>query len=157
MDEALLLLEEMTEEESTLYYNMEKYTREKEGLGLLLLDEASSLKLQTEADNFLTFIDVLRNLTGKLSDLPHLASISCFYYPLSISSFVEFRVRASEKIRGVDFRDLIEKMEVPEGNGGGHPGAICFKVERDLIKDIHEYTKRLTDAVKEKISGVIKN
>lgn len=151
VDEALLLLEEMTEEESNLYDIMEKYTSTQEGLGLLLLDEASSVKLQKEAGNFLTFIDVLRNMTGKLSDSPNLASISCFYYPLSISSLVEFRVRASQAIKGTDFRPLIEELEVPEGNGGGHPGAICFKVERALINDINEYTKKLIEAVKGKI------
>ena len=151
VDEALLLLEEMTEEESTLYDIMEKYTSKQDGLGLLLLDEVASLRLQAEAGNFLTFIDVLRNMTGKLSDYPNLASISCFYYPLSISSFVEFRVRASKQIKGIDFRVLVEEMEVPEGNGGGHPGAICFKVERALINDINEYTKKLIEAVKEKI------
>ena len=153
VDEALLLLEEMTEEESTLYEVMRKYTKEEDGLGLLLLDEVQSLLLQSKAGNFFTFLDILRNMTGKLSDSPHLASISCFYYPLSLSSFVEFRVRASEKIRGVDFRGLIEEMEVPEGNGGGHPGAICFKVERSLIQDIREYTQKLIAAVKGKIRG----
>ena len=155
VDEALLLLEQMTEEESILYDIMEKYVTKMDKLALLLLDEASSLKLQAEADNFLTFLDVLRTMTGKLSDSPNLASISCFYYPLSISSFVEFRVRASESIRGIDFRSLIEEMEVPEGNGGGHAGAICFKVDRALITDINEYTKKLIAKVEKKITSLV--
>ena len=57
------------------------------------------------------------------------------------------RVRASVAIKGIDFRCIIEKMKVPNGNGGGHPGAICFKLERSYIQDIHNYVASLISCV----------
>ena len=143
VEEVLHLLEEFSKEEISFYNILKQEVKYEENIGILLLDECNSYKLQNKASDFQLFIDIIRRLTGDLSDFPNEASVSCFYYPTSISSFVEFRVRASENLRGIDFRSLIDIMEVPDGNGGGHPGAICFKVEKHLISDIKEYVASL--------------
>ena len=123
----------------------------------MILDEKDSLKLQEKIDDFQDFVAVIRRITGELSDSPNLASISCFYYPENVSAFVEFRVRAGEAIKGIDFRQVIEDLKVPLGNGGGHPGAICFKVEKKKIIDLNTYVKLLVDDVKFLISTKQKN
>ena len=94
----------------------------------------------------------MRRITGELSDTPNLASISCFYYPNHLSNFVEFRVRAGEQIKGIDFRCIIEDLKLPLGNGGGHPGAICFKVDKKDITNLDDYIKFLIDDVLHLIS-----
>ncbi|MGP1438477.1 MAG: DHH family phosphoesterase [Treponema sp.] len=146
-DEILHLLEEVSEKEKLLYNLVSKKVKKQDSIGLLILNEEDSLNLQKSADDFQDFIAIVRRITGELSDSPNTASISCFYYPKSISNFVEFRVRAGEIIKGIDFRQVIEDMKVPEGNGGGHPGAICFKVEKRMIANINDYTKKLMEDV----------
>ena len=153
VDEMLELLEKMTEEQMHLYDAIKKEVSFKDNIGVLTLDEKTSYNLYSSLDDFSVFIEVIRSITDELSNFPHDASVSCFYYPPSISSFVEFRVRASENLRGIDFRSLIDIMEVPDGNGGGHPGAICFKVEKHLISDIKEYVASLIFNV-ENISSI---
>ena len=69
-----------------------------------------------------------------------------------MSNFVEFRVRAGEVIKGIDFRQVIEDMKVPLGNGGGHPGAICFKIEKDTITSLGDYVMQLLENVNRIIS-----
>lgn len=147
VEEVLHLLEEFSKEEISFYNILKQEVKYEENIGILLLDECNSYKLQNKAPDFQLFIDIIRRLTGDLSDFPNEASVSCFYYPTSISSFVEFRVRAGEQVKGVDFRCIIEKLQVPEGNGGGHPGAICFKVDRNSITDIKEYMKKMLKIV----------
>lgn len=152
IDEILHLLEEISEKEKSLYDETLKKTKKCDGLGLLILDEKDSLALQKKIDDFQDFVAIVRRITGELSDSPNLASVSCFYYPQSISSFVEFRVRAGEAIKGIDFRQVIEDLKVPLGNGGGHPGAICFKIEKKEIDNLNSYVKLLIDDVKRLIS-----
>ena len=147
VEEALQLLQKMTSEEIAFYKELKKKVEQKGDIGLLILDEESSYQLQKTINSFSTFVDIVRTLTGELSDTPNLASISLFYYPKAISNFVEVRVRASVAIKGIDFRCIIEKMKVPNGNGGGHPGAICFKLERSYIQDIHNYVASLISCV----------
>lgn len=147
VDEILHLLEKISEKEKFLYDEISKKTTKYGSLGLLLLDEKSSLKLQEEAEDFQDFVAIVRRITGELSDSPNIASISYFYYPEVISDFVEFRVRAGESIKGIDFRQVIDDLDVPLGNGGGHPGAICFKVEKNKITNLDSYVQKLIDDV----------
>ena len=151
-DEILNLLEKISEEEKLLYEAVSKKITKHENLGLLILDEKDSLELQEKANDFQDFITTVRRITGELSDTPNLASISCFYYPNHLSNFVEFRVRAGEQIKGIDFRCIIEDLKLPLGNGGGHPGAICFKVDKKDITNLDDYIKFLIDDVLHLIS-----
>ena len=157
IDEILQLLEEISEKERFLYDEISKEITKNESLGLLILNEEDSLKLQNKAEDFQDFVAIVRRITGELSDRPNVASISCFYYPKNISNFIEFRVRAGEVIKGIDFRQVIEDMKVPLGNGGGHPGAICFKIEKKEIDDLNSYVKHLVDNVLHLISINQKN
>jgi len=152
IDEILHLLEEISEKERLLYNLVSKKITKQETLGLLILNQEDSIQLQKQADDFQDFIAIVRRITGELSDSPNLASVSCFYYPTSISNFVEFRVRAGEAIKGIDFRQVIEDLKVPLGNGGGHPGAICFKVEKKDITNLDEYVRLLIYEVQSLIS-----
>ena len=152
VDEMLELLEKMSQEEKHLYDAIKKEVSFKDNIGLLILDEKTSYNLYSSLDDFSVFIEIIRNITDELSNIPNDASVSCFYYPPSISSFIEFRVRASENLRGIDFRSLINIMKVPDGNGGGHPGAICFKIEKHLINDIKKYVASLISNVENIIS-----
>ena len=152
IDEILHLLEEISEKERLLYNLVSKKITKQETLGLLILNQEDSIQLQKQADDFQDFIAIVRRITGELSDSPNVASISCFYYPTSISNFVEFRVRAGEAIKGIDFRQVIEDLKVPLGNGGGHPGAICFKVEKKDITNLDEYVRLLIYEVQSLIS-----
>ena len=42
---------------------------------------------------------------------------------------------------------MIDDLDVPLGNGGGHPGAICFKVEKNKIANLDSYVQKLIDDV----------
>ena len=75
IDEILHVLEEISEKEKSLYNKILKKTSQCDGLGLLILDEKDSLKLQEKIDDFQDFVAVIRRITGELSDSPNLASI----------------------------------------------------------------------------------
>ncbi len=55
------------------------------------------------------------------------------------SDLVQFRIRRNKDYRKLDLRMLISKFSIE--NGGGHPGAIGFRIERGMIDDIESFSE----------------
>jgi hypothetical protein len=81
-----------------------------------------------------TAADTLAEESGKLG-------LVSYYDDSTLSDFVQFRLRRSGKYQGLDLRSALVALNIP--NGGGHPGAIGFRVNKSDVLDIHEYTKKL--------------
>ena len=89
--------------------------------------------------------DTLAEDCGKLG-------LVVYYDDPSLSDFIQFRLRRSAKFLNVDLRSVLNGLQIE--NGGGHPGAIGFRVVKDSVKDIEKYTAEIVDKV-EKITGEI--
>jgi nanoRNase/pAp phosphatase (c-di-AMP/oligoRNAs hydrolase) len=74
--------------------------------------------------------DTLAEDCGKLG-------LVVYYDPPSLSDFIQFRLRRSARFLHVDLRSVLSGLEIK--NGGGHPGAIGFRLPKDEIKDITAY------------------
>ena len=68
-----------------------------------------------------------------------------YYDDPSISDFIQFRLRRSARYTNVDLRTVLLKMQIE--NGGGHPGAVGFRVKKDTVKDIANYTKDIVNQI----------
>jgi nanoRNase/pAp phosphatase (c-di-AMP/oligoRNAs hydrolase) len=56
----------------------------------------------------------------------------------SLSDFIQFRLRRSAKYLHSDLRDVLAGLKIE--NGGGHPGAIGFRLKKNEIPDIRSFT-----------------
>ena len=76
-----------------------------------------------------------------------------YYDNPSLSDFVQFRLRRSARFLHADLRTVLTKLQIT--NGGGHPGAVGFRVEKDKIKNIKRFAEDIVDQI-ETIVGEMK-
>jgi nanoRNase/pAp phosphatase (c-di-AMP/oligoRNAs hydrolase) len=74
--------------------------------------------------------DTLAEETGKLG-------LVVYYDDKSISDFVQIRLRRSAKFNTLDLRTVLGTLGIT--NGGGHPGAIGFRITKDEVVDIQAF------------------
>jgi nanoRNase/pAp phosphatase (c-di-AMP/oligoRNAs hydrolase) len=62
------------------------------------------------------------------------------------SDLIQFRVRRSLSYRSLDLREVLPELDVE--NGGGHEGAIGFRVEKSTVDDFQAFVKRTVGTLK---------
>ena len=83
-----------------------------------------------------TAVAVSKSLVDQFAEASGCLGLVGYYDDPSLSSFVQFRLRRSQSFTGVDLRDALTALKV--SNGGGHPGAVGFRIERGAVSDIRE-------------------
>ena len=95
-------------------------------------------------------VNVSKAIANKLAEDSNKLGLVVYYDDPSLSDFVQFRLRRSAKYLHVDLRDVLTGLEIEIG--GGHPGAIGFRVKKDEITDIESYVVDIIDRI-EKLVG----
>ena len=69
--------------------------------------------------------------------------LSLVVYPgrRGYTHLVQFRLRRSQHYRELDLRRILDAFSIK--NGGGHPGAIGFRLPEEEVPDVPEYSRRL--------------
>jgi nanoRNase/pAp phosphatase (c-di-AMP/oligoRNAs hydrolase) len=62
-----------------------------------------------------------------------------YYDDESLTNFVQFRLRRSARFKSLDLREILSALNIR--NGGGHPGAVGFRVKKNEIADLSGYTE----------------
>ncbi|MDR3335940.1 MAG: DHH family phosphoesterase [Treponema sp.] len=88
--------------------------------------------------------DTLAENSGKLG-------LVAYYDDPKVTDFVQFRLRRSSKYNVLDLRTALRQLNIE--NGGGHPGAVGFRVLKDKIEDIEKYSYDLVEQI-ENLVGV---
>jgi nanoRNase/pAp phosphatase (c-di-AMP/oligoRNAs hydrolase) len=70
-----------------------------------------------------------------------------YYDDETLSDFIQFRLRRSAAASAVDLREVLSGLAVR--NGGGHPGAVGFRIKKDEVEDIAAYTEGLITRIGE--------
>ncbi|MDR3144712.1 MAG: phosphoesterase, partial [Treponema sp.] len=78
--------------------------------------------------------DTLAEESGKLG-------LVVYYDPESRSDFIQFRLRRSSKYKTLDLQVVLTSLGI--SNGGGHPGAIGFRVKQSEVADTNAYVNDL--------------
>lgn len=104
--------------------------------------EADALRSEFGADAFLPAVksaaDALAEANGRLSLVA---------YPDADgdSGLVQFRIRRSRSFEGIDLRDLLSRFGFL--NGGGHPGAVGFRLPKPDVVDPKAFSRRLAEGI----------
>jgi diguanylate cyclase (GGDEF)-like protein len=88
-----------------------------------------------------TFVAVSKALVDHLAESSGYLGLVCFYDDPGLSPFVQFRLRRSQAFTAIDLRDAIARLGIT--NGGGHPGAVGLRVEREAVPDIEARAKEI--------------
>lgn len=98
-----------------------------------VLDADASHELFSKYGND-TAVAVSRAVVDRLAEESGFLGFVGYYDDPGLSNFVQFRLRRSQAFTTLDLREAIARMGIT--NGGGHPGAVGFRFERDAMTDI---------------------
>lgn len=115
-----------------------------------------SLDSSESADLFAAFggetmINVAKAVVNNLAETFGNLGLVAYYDDASLSSYIQFRLRRSAQCLHIDLRSVLTELGIE--NGGGHPGAVGFRIEKKAIQDIHSYTADMVSRI-EAIAGL---
>ncbi|MCL2480115.1 MAG: diguanylate cyclase [Spirochaetaceae bacterium] len=92
-------------------------------------------------------INVSKSAADTLSEASSKLGLVVYYDPPRLSDLVQFRLRRSAKYTKIDLREVITRLGIT--NGGGHPGAVGFRIKQSEISDIMAYCEELIGQIQE--------
>ncbi|MDR3166496.1 MAG: DHH family phosphoesterase [Treponema sp.] len=72
-----------------------------------------------------------------------------YYDDTALSDFIQFRLRRGARFSTLDLREVLSTLAIR--NGGGHPGAVGFRVKKGEIPDLTAYIEALIARIEELI------
>jgi nanoRNase/pAp phosphatase (c-di-AMP/oligoRNAs hydrolase) len=96
-----------------------------------------------------TIISGARVIADKLAEESGKLGLVAYYDNPDRSELVQFRLRRAGGWKKYDLRRLLELFAI--ANGGGHEGAIGFRVPRSEIEDFDAYLKTLLEGIESAI------
>ncbi len=109
-----------------------------------ILDEEKTSPLPEETDMDL-FVSTARSVADALAEESGCLGMVAYNDPPEVSDLVQFRIRRSHSFQGFDLREILSAAGIE--NGGGHEGAIGFRVPKREIPDIGVYCRHLLDTI----------
>jgi diguanylate cyclase (GGDEF)-like protein len=100
-----------------------------------------------------TIISVARYSADSLAEYTHLLSLVVYYDDNEESNLIQFRIRRSHSYKTLDLRSILSFFKIK--NGGGHPGAIGFRIPEPEIKNLEEYVKHLISGIEKLMTDTI--
>jgi nanoRNase/pAp phosphatase (c-di-AMP/oligoRNAs hydrolase) len=114
------------------------------------LDSAASAELFAVFGDE-TIVNVAKAVVNSLAETFGNLGLVVYYDDDSHSNFIQFRLRRSVQCLHIDMRSILTDLGIQ--NGGGHPGAVGFRIEKKAIQDIHAYTADMVSRI-ETIAGL---
>ena len=133
-------LEALTEEEEACF---ECFSRHKQTTGMIswiAFDEQKSNTLQ-EQFSMKTITEVARHTASILAEESGFLSLVAYYDDKAESDLIQLRMRRSHTYRELDLRTVLEHFKFE--NGGGHEGAVGFRLPRTQVADFSAFIERI--------------
>ena len=96
-----------------------------------------------------TVVSSARVITDRLAEESGILGLVVYYDQPDRSDLVQFRLRRAGAWKKYDLRQLLTRFEI--ANGGGHEGAIGFRIPRSQIPDFAAYVRSLLAGIEEAI------
>ncbi len=127
--------------------------RSSDHVGFVVLDRDTTNALYEEFDRD-TIVSASRSISDVLAEENGYLSLVVFFDPPSVSNLIQFRMRRSQAFKRYDLREIIKLFSIE--NGGGHEGAVGFRIPSTEIDDVDGYALELVERTEEAIAGLVK-
>jgi single-stranded DNA-specific DHH superfamily exonuclease len=114
-------------------------------VGMSVLNEAESAQAVKNFD-LDTLVSVARAVADELAEESGYISLVGYYDPIETSNLIQLRSRRSRAFKALDLREFLTSMEIE--NGGGHEGAVGFRIPRENVDDFEQFVDSLVDELK---------
>jgi nanoRNase/pAp phosphatase (c-di-AMP/oligoRNAs hydrolase) len=117
-------------------------------IGYVVLGEQDIDNLSGEFDNG-TIVSVARGVADILAEESKWLGLVCYSDPPDQSDLIQFRLRRSHLYKAIDLRTVLKAFSI--SNGGGHEGAIGFRIPKSEIDDLEDYVADLIQGIEDLI------
>ena len=98
-----------------------------------------------------TIVTVARYAADSLAEYSKYLSLVVYYDDKKDSDLIQFRMRRSHSYKTLDLRTILETFGIE--NGGGHPGAIGFRIPEAEVQDLAGYVESLIKGTEKLIAA----
>jgi diguanylate cyclase (GGDEF)-like protein len=144
MDEVFGELQRLSTAEAGCYLAMWERRRLSTSIASVALSEQAMKPLHEQNDGE-TIVSTARAVVDALAEESGKLGLVAYCDNPQKSDLVQFRVRRAAGWKKFDLRDLLKLLDIQ--NGGGHEGAIGFRVPRELVPDFDEYVGRMVQTI----------
>jgi len=113
-------------------------------VGYSFLGDRDSARLDKDFDSD-TVIAAARSVADTLAEDSGRLGLVCYCDPAGDNQLVQFRLRRSRRYKDFDLRRVLQLFSFADG--GGHEGAIGFRLPRQQITNLGEYVKNLVQGI----------
>jgi len=154
MEEVFRELHRNTSAEKQCFDYIIKRKQFTSSIGYVVLD-GMDMEFLLSTYDLETVVSVSRNVANVLADESGKMSLIAYPQSMNHTEIVQFRMRRSSTYKTYDLRKVLELFSIK--NGGGHEGAIGFRISRIEVGDLHSFIRRLITGIekaieKEKVS-----
>lgn len=144
MDQIFEQLKQASENERRCFQYIKKKSKLYKWVGYAVLFEEDMHYLYDNFDDD-DIISTTRALADKLAEDSGKIGMVAYYDTKDKSDLIQFRMRRSQHYKKYDLRDFLKVMHIH--NGGGHEGAIGFRLSKDAVNDYQHYVVAMVKKV----------
>ena len=149
MDQIFEQLKQASENEKRCFQYIKKKSKLYKWVGYAVLSEEDMHYLYDNFDDE-DIISTTRALADKLAEDSGKIGMVAYYDTKDKSDLIQFRMRRSQHYKQYDLRDLLKIMHIH--NGGGHEGAIGFRLPKDAVNEYQHYVVAMVKKVNSLLS-----
>jgi nanoRNase/pAp phosphatase (c-di-AMP/oligoRNAs hydrolase) len=151
MQDIFNVIRSISRKERKCFKEMEKHLRKSPSIYAICIEREPSEALfgcyggEVVVNAAKAAADKLAEESGKLG-------LIAYYDDPALSGMVQFRLRRSAWFTALDLRTVLEKLDI--ANGGGHPGAVGFRVKKDEVPNLYAYMGELMARIEEFVTAI---
>jgi diguanylate cyclase (GGDEF)-like protein len=146
MEDIFAVIRSFSKQENECYGLMKKHLKKTQSVHRIILGEKESEELFDRYGEEI-IVNVSKSAADHLAEASKKLGLVVYYDAPDISNLIQFRLRRSAKFLALDLRSVIARLGIT--NGGGHPGAVGFRMNKDEVTDIYAYGENLAGRIEE--------
>jgi len=139
-------LKQASEKEKHCFQYIKKKSKVFKSVGYAILSEDDMHYLYENFDDD-DIISTTRTLADMLAEDSGKVGLVSYYDIPEKSDLIQFRMRRSQNYKNYDLREFLKTMGIQ--NGGGHEGAIGFRLPKDTVDDYQKFVTNMVKKVNE--------
>ena len=147
MDQVFSELQQLSRQEDECFSMMMEQRRDYSpqiGAVVVLPDVMATMRRLFDHE---IIVSVARFTADTLAEQSRKLSLVAYYDDQEESGLIQFRVRRSQAYSLLDLRRILDKFGIE--NGGGHPGAIGFRIPQSQIPDPEGFVRELIAGIED--------
>ena len=141
-------LKRLTAAEEVCYNFMMARKKFTKSFGYVVVRQGDFQKARIPLDNDI-IVSTSRAVADALAEESGKLSLVAYYDLPGVSELVQLRVRRCHSYKEFDVRRILEMFSIE--NGGGHEGAMGFRVDQGTVEDIDEFVRRIIEGIEKAI------